>query len=422
MTTMGLAGSLWIHGGHVRLGVAATRSDRHGISARRAAAVFALLVAYGGPVAAETTPADQALAQTLFDRGRELMAAKKYGEACEKFAESERLDPSVGTELNLGLCYESQGRTAAAWAAYRAASARARRDGRRDREQAARDRAAALEPKLSRVSMALAPGADLPGLEVRLDGTVLGRATLDVAAPIDPGSHVVEVRAPGYRTWTSKFDVDSPTTRPITIPPLSADPARNARPPSPSTATPALSTAMAAQATPSHPAASPEAAAAPNAANAPTSAPAVAMPPNVSATTPAPSPATLPNQGSPSARTWVGGRYWLDAATVEDVKTALTWQRYVIPRGAVWEAAAAYCSALRVGGAGWRLPTPIELASLAVPGRMPAVDPQAFPQTPAGWFWTADHHPWGVAEAISSTTGAKQPVMSDRPLYVRCVR
>jgi hypothetical protein len=108
--------------------------------------------------------------------------------------------------------------------------------------------------------------------------------------------------------------------------------------------------------------------------------------------------------------------------TVEDVKTALTWQRYVIPRGAVWETAAAYCGALRVGGGGWRLPTPEELASLGAPARLPAADQQVFPQTPAGWFWTADHHPWGVAEAISSTTGAKQPVMSDRPLYVRCVR
>jgi hypothetical protein len=325
------------------------------------------------------------------------MAAKKFGEACEKFAESERLDPSVGTELNLGLCYESQGRIAAAWAAYRAASARARRDGRRDREQAARDRAAALEPKLSRVSMALAPGADLPGIEVRLDGTVLGRATWDIAAPIDPGSHGIEVRAPGYRTWTSKFDVDAPTTRTITIPPLSADPA----PPSP----PAANSAAAA-----------------SAAAAPTSAPAAAVPANAAATTPTASSATLPNQGAASARTWVGARYWLDAATAEDVKTGLTWQRYVIPRGTVWEAAASYCSTLRVSGGGWRLPTPIELASLAVPGRMPAIDPQAFPQTPAGWFWTADHHPWGVAEAISSTTGAKQPVMSDRPLYVRCVR
>jgi hypothetical protein len=58
--------------------------------------------ASAGPAWADNNPADQALAQTLFDRGRELMTAKKYVEACEKFAESERLEPSVGTELARG--------------------------------------------------------------------------------------------------------------------------------------------------------------------------------------------------------------------------------------------------------------------------------------------------------------------------------
>ena len=369
-----------------------------------AAASLTVLSTYGVPIGAETSPANQALAQSLFDRGRQLMAAQKYAEACEKFAESERLEPSVGTELNLGLCYESQGKNAAAWAAYRAAGARARRDGRRDREQAARDRAAALEPKLSRITLALAPGADLPGLEVRLDGTLLGRATWDVAAPIDPGSHLLEVRAPGHHTWASKLDVDTPTTRQITIPALAADPAPTSagQRPAGSTAMPAP-TSTAASTTPTSPAPS-------GSSRAPLAA-------SVS-----PTPAPTSTSSANPARTWVGGRYWLDAATVEDVKTALTWQRYVIPRGAVWEAAAAYCSALRVGGGGWRLPTPEELASLGAPGRMSAGDLQVFPQTPAGWFWTADHHPWGAAEAISSTTGAKQPVMSDRPLYVRCVR
>jgi Protein of unknown function (DUF1566) len=370
-------------------------------SRRRARALLSLFITFGTSAFAETTPTDQALAQTLFDRGRELMAAKKFAEACDKFAESERLDPSVGTELNLGLCYESQGKMAAAWAAYRSAGARARRDGRREREQAARERAAAIEPKLARISIALATGAEVTGLEVKLDGTLLGRATWDIAAPIDPGSHVVEARAPGHRSWTSKFDVDAPGTRTITIPTLSAE----AAPP------------------PSAPANT----AVPSSAPTPVPAATAILAPHISAGSPAAQPsAPLPAPGASSAgapgRTWVNGRYWLDGATVEDVKTGLTWQRYVVPRGAVWDTAAAYCGALRVAGGGWRLPTPIELTSLAVPGRMPAIDAQAFPQTPAGWFWTADHHPWGVAEAISSTTAAKQSVMSDRPLYVRCVR
>jgi hypothetical protein len=264
-----------------------------------------------------------------------------------------------------------------------------------------------LEPKLARFSIALTAGTEVPGLEVRLDGTVLGRATWDVAAPIDPGSHVVEARAPGYRTWTTPFDIEAAASRSIAIPSLSA-----ASTPTPATApAPATSTAV--------PAVAPNVGSATQNA-APTQNTAASIPPAPAVQVSAQGPGVA--SGGPAARTWVGGRYWLDASTVEDVKTALTWQRYVVPRGAVWETASGYCGSLRLAGGGWRLPTPIELASLVVPGRMPAVDPQIFPQTPAGWFWTAEHHAWGVAEAISSTTGAKQPVMSDRPLFVRCVR
>jgi hypothetical protein len=379
------------------------------VNATRHCAVAALLSSLFAvaPSFAQTPPTDQALAQTLFDRGRELLAPKTCAEACLMFGESARLDPSVGTELNLGLCYESQGKTASAWAAYRAAGARARRDGRKDREQAARDRATALEPKLARFSIAPSPGSEVPGLEVRLDGTVLGRATWDIAAPIDPGSHVVEARAPGYRTWTTPFDIDAAASRSIVVPALSA---ASAAMPAPAPL-PATSIAV--------PVVAPNVGSAP-----PTAAPmqntAASMPPALAVQASAPGSSMASN--GPAARTWVGGRYWLDTSTVEDVKTALTWQRYVVPRGAVWETASAYCGSLRLAGGGWRLPTPIELASLVVPGRMPAMDPQIFPQTPAGWFWTAEHHAWGVAEAISSTTGAKQPVMSDRPLFVRCVR
>src|SRR5580692_4091789 len=76
---------------------------------------------------------NSAIAESLFRDGKKLLERKRYDEACPKFAESARLDPSSGVELALGLCYEGQGKTASAWGAFVNAASLARRDGRKDR-------------------------------------------------------------------------------------------------------------------------------------------------------------------------------------------------------------------------------------------------------------------------------------------------
>src|SRR6266481_6114613 len=75
------------------------------------------------------TPSESAAAQALFDKARQLMAAGKYTLACPKLEESQRLDPSTGTLLNLGSCYEHEGRIAAAWTKFLEAEASARASG-----------------------------------------------------------------------------------------------------------------------------------------------------------------------------------------------------------------------------------------------------------------------------------------------------
>src|SRR5450631_2038862 len=60
-----------------------------------------------------------ATADALFNDARAAMAAKKFDVACEKFRESDRLDPAVGTLFNLANCEEQQGHLVASWALYR---------------------------------------------------------------------------------------------------------------------------------------------------------------------------------------------------------------------------------------------------------------------------------------------------------------
>src|SRR5260221_13333276 len=95
--------------------------------------------------------ADPAAAQGLFDEARTLMSAGRYKEACPKLEESQRLDPAVGTQYQLGSCYEHGGRSASAGGLFLEVAFAAKTSGQAAKEQAAAERGAARDPKLCRV-------------------------------------------------------------------------------------------------------------------------------------------------------------------------------------------------------------------------------------------------------------------------------
>ena len=57
-------------------------------------------------------------AEALFRAGREAMKQGDYEEACPRLRESQRLDPALGTLLNLALCEEELSNLLAAWRHY----------------------------------------------------------------------------------------------------------------------------------------------------------------------------------------------------------------------------------------------------------------------------------------------------------------
>ncbi len=163
------------------------------------------------PLATMTSPTKaqgkDALAEALYKSALELMEQGKDAEACPKLKQSQEIDPAVGTLLYLGLCYERVGKTASAWAVYRAAGEASRKANQPERREIAMERASKLEPALSTLTI-LMPGERAPGLEIILDGSPIGAAAIGVPMPVDPGHHFVEVTAPGYTPMSENVDVN----------------------------------------------------------------------------------------------------------------------------------------------------------------------------------------------------------------------
>jgi hypothetical protein len=155
-----------------------------------------------GRAQAEPTADDKALATVLFQEGRTLMSEGRIAEACVKLEESQRLDPSGGTVLNLALCHQQEGRLARSWSEFNDAVALARRDGRRDREVAAADHARALAPRLSKLTVIVPTSTQVQGLRIERDGRELGPGAWSTAMPVDGGEHVVRATAPGREPFT----------------------------------------------------------------------------------------------------------------------------------------------------------------------------------------------------------------------------
>jgi hypothetical protein len=166
--------------------------------------------------------ADSAAAEVLFREARSLLAKGRTEEACDKFDESQRLDPSSGTLLNLARCHALLGRTASAWAEFLEAERLAAAQRRPERAQEARRQAAALEPKLSRLVIRVSEL--LPAMTIQRNSEKLAPSALGVSLPVDPGSYVIRVAAPGYLSWTSTVQVDAPGEQVLEVPPLERQP------------------------------------------------------------------------------------------------------------------------------------------------------------------------------------------------------
>jgi len=161
-------------------------------------------------------------AEKLFRDGRSLLKDGKLAPACDAFAGSAKLEPSVGTFLNLGDCRARLGQTASAWAAFVEARRLAHKLGDA-REVEANRRTVELEPKLSYLTIAVS--SPVRGMEIvrgaqTFDATVWGQSV-----PVDPGTFAITARAIGYDDWSTSIAVKPDGDRQkVVVPVLHARP------------------------------------------------------------------------------------------------------------------------------------------------------------------------------------------------------
>jgi hypothetical protein len=191
---------------------------------RSIAFVVTPLALFALTVAAPARAGDPAAAQALFNDARQLMTTGRYADACPKLEESQRLDPGVGTLFHLADCDEHIGKTASAWAAFLEVAADAKSSGQSARERVARDRAAALEPSLARLTILTGASATIPGLDVRRDGAPVGKGQWGASLPVDPGDHEIRATAPGKRPFVKSIHVDPKGRQTVEVPALADAP------------------------------------------------------------------------------------------------------------------------------------------------------------------------------------------------------
>jgi hypothetical protein len=164
-------------------------------------AAISLLSIAPAPVHAQNAEADK-----RFEEGKALLDAGELEEACRAFEDSNRIEPGAGILLHIGECKERLHRLASALTAYRDALGRAK-DPRK--KALATQRAAALEPRVSRLTIAVAPEARVAGLIVARGGQPIDAADYGRAVLVDGGSHEITASAPGYRSWSTSIQIES---------------------------------------------------------------------------------------------------------------------------------------------------------------------------------------------------------------------
>lgn len=163
----------------------------------RHAVGLALLLSVSSARAQDADVKTAADPDKLFADAMTLVSEDHFAEAIPKLEEAQRIDPGIGTQFNLAVCYAKVGRLALAWRNFTQVEVLAGAAGKKERAEAARAQLEGLRPRVAHVSLRVAaPGA----VTVRVDGNVVTPDELSFV-PLDRGEHKIEVAAAGRKPF-----------------------------------------------------------------------------------------------------------------------------------------------------------------------------------------------------------------------------
>jgi hypothetical protein len=183
-----------------------------------------LVLAASAPAGAK--PSSSAQAEALFDDAKALMAQKKFGEACDKFDSSQKLDPAITTLINAADCREKNNQLATAWGLFLDVERQTRGDpGAKKLHELAQTRAKKLEPRISKLTIKIEPATTkLAGLEVKLNADPVLAGSYGTALPTDGGHYTVIATAPHYTAFKADVELGvEKDAKTIEIPKLDAE-------------------------------------------------------------------------------------------------------------------------------------------------------------------------------------------------------
>jgi hypothetical protein len=177
-----------------------------------AVGVTALLLAL-----TSTARADDVAADTLFAEARALMERGDYERACPKLAASYKLDPTLGTLLNLALCHERIGRVATASAEYERAIDLASAAHDSEALAFATEREQVIKPRVPHLTIAVDPSARVA---VSVNGVAIEARRLGTPLAFDPGDFDVRAIARGKVAWSKTVHLDEGAIERVDVPTL----------------------------------------------------------------------------------------------------------------------------------------------------------------------------------------------------------
>jgi hypothetical protein len=156
------------------------------------------------PLARAANAGDLSRARAKFQEATALEEAGKYADALEVFRAVGQVRMTPQVRFHIATCEEKLGRLVAALGGYELAL----KDGANvgpEFQQETENRASAVRARIAKLIIQRGEGARAATIE--LDGVSLGVSSIGVEVPLDPGSHTIQARAPGFKGYDSSFEV-----------------------------------------------------------------------------------------------------------------------------------------------------------------------------------------------------------------------